>query len=93
MVYTYKLSELTIDTRASQHPVGEAVRADGTLKDASEIEWIHSPTSATSLPFLKRVHTDEDEAALPELLNKRARVSYLHFNSGRCAYLCTDKCW
>ena len=29
-----------------------AVRPDGTLKDASEIEWVHSPTSNKTFPTL-----------------------------------------
>lgn len=33
----------------SREPVGEAVRDDGTLKDAHEIEWVHSPTNPTSI--------------------------------------------
>jgi len=28
-----------------------AVRPDGTLKEASKIEWLHSPTSENNLPL------------------------------------------
>jgi len=37
-------------------PVGEACNDDGTLKDASEIQWEHSPSShAVSLVGILRV--------------------------------------
>jgi hypothetical protein len=30
--------------KEAPEPAGEAVREDGTLKDASEIMWLHSPS-------------------------------------------------
>jgi len=35
-------------SRDMTKPVGDACRDDGTLKDAHEIVWQHSPTKATS---------------------------------------------
>lgn len=57
---------------------GDAVNPDGTLKDASEIRWVHSPSELTPPPLEKRVlenfdndHGDGDD----DLLLKRRRVS------------------
>lgn len=35
-------------SRDMTKPIGDACRDDGTLKDANEIEWVHSPTKVTS---------------------------------------------
>ena len=46
---------------------GEACNVDGSLKDAAEMIWLHSPGSKSSLiPFSKRTHnnSDEDEITL-----------------------------
>ena len=43
-------------------PDGKVCNADGTLKDASEITWLHSPGSKLSpAPFSKHAHNDSDE--------------------------------
>ena len=49
-VYSDVMRGESSDTRvAKDHmlPEGDACRADGTLKDASEIEWVHSPSDLT----------------------------------------------
>ena len=42
-------------------PDGEACNVDGTLKDAAEMIWLHSPGSKSPIPFSKRAHNDSDE--------------------------------
>ena len=43
-------------------PDGEACNADGTLKDAAEMIWLHSPGSkSSSIPFSKHACNDSDE--------------------------------
>ena len=37
---------------ASREESGDALRRDGTLKDVSEIEWLHSPSVETKQPFV-----------------------------------------
>ena len=44
----------TVEPAVASRLVGEACRSDGTLKDASEIEWIHSPSQDSSNCGLKR---------------------------------------
>lgn len=54
-------------------PDGEACNNDGTLKDASEITWLHSPGSSP-VSSSKRGHndsSDEDEVTS----KKKTRVS------------------
>ena len=42
------LASLTINTPAAlENPLGAAVNPDGSLKDAREIEWLHSPSDET----------------------------------------------
>ena len=57
-----------------------AVRPDGTLKDASEIEWVHSPTSNKTFPTLNDDiadaildNTDLDEPAQTSPLPQRLK--------------------
>ena len=55
-------------------PDGEACNADGSLKDAAKITWLHSPGSKSSpLPFSKRAHSDSDEDEVTS--KKKTRVS------------------
>lgn len=56
-------------------PDGEACNADGTLKDAAEMIWLHSPGSKSSptISFSKRAHSDIDEDEVTS--NKKTRVS------------------
>ena len=76
------LVELTVNTL---HPnisewSGDAVNPDGTLKDASEIKWVNSPSELTPPPLEKRVLEIADSDDHPHL-PKRQRVSYLfHFH-------------
>lgn len=61
-------------------PIGEACNADGTLKEAREINWLDSPSDETppSLPFSKRVRSEDldPKFADPDQVNpKRPRVS------------------
>jgi hypothetical protein len=47
------VTELTIDTvfeKDGPKLVGEAVNPDGTLKDASEMRWVNSPSDETPPP-------------------------------------------
>ena len=56
---------------------GDAVNSDGTLKDASEIRWVHSPSELTPPPLEKRVleNENDDGDSDGDLLPKRRRVS------------------
>jgi len=46
-----------------EKPDGHACDADGRLKDAQDIEWLHSPSDSfpPPLPAMKRALDDEDE--------------------------------
>ena len=59
-------------------PNGEACNADGTLKDASKIIWVHSPTGSNSspIPFLKHAHNDSNEDEVT--VKKKTCVSTKH---------------
>lgn len=67
-----------IDTLArpdNPPPVGEAVNTDGTLKDASEMEWFHSLSDETPLaPFAKRSHVGSPENVNAKKKNKKRRI-------------------
>lgn len=49
-------------------PDGEAVNADGTLKAADQIKWLHSPTDESHLPIQAILGPNEDggDAAEPD---------------------------
>ena len=53
---------MRIDTFFSRDPqaVGEACNPDGTLKDASENEWLHSPSDMDTNKSLKRIPDEEE---------------------------------
>ena len=71
---------LKIDTEVlhdATKPIGDACNADGTLKDASEIDWLHSPSDENS-SFSKRTRSEEFVNA-DRMNSKRVRVSK-HFN-------------
>lgn len=58
-------------------PDGDACRPDGTLKDASEIEWQHSPSSTHTrekVSRLKRKLVEEDESACEGDKLRKAKV-------------------
>lgn len=67
-------------------PDGEACCDDGTLKDASEMEWVHSPTQSDTVPHgEKRKQTDsapdgdvDDIDVLP-----KTKVSVSQFRSSK----------
>ncbi|KAM6499174.1 Ribonuclease H-like domain containing protein [Amanita muscaria] len=48
------------NTSTRPQAVGEALNADGTLKDASEIEWLHSPSEMEGTVSLKRMPDNEE---------------------------------
>jgi len=49
--------------RDASKPDGEACNADNTLKDASEIEWFHSPSQITATwSTQKQVRGDNEES-------------------------------
>ena len=90
-------SETNQDNETAYHsnaptskPVGEAVREDGTLKDASEITWLHSPSQEHRLETngekRKRHGSDSDDKQLPEY-----RVSKTFDMSGRPLTDCKSK--
>ena len=68
-------------------PDGDACNEDGTLKDASEMDWPDSPSGSTNNVKLKRVYDDdpsdgeageEEDANSNDMVqnrNKRQRVS------------------
>jgi hypothetical protein len=59
--------------RDASKPSGEACNADNTLKDASEIEWIHSPSQAAIQNDRKRGHCTDDESGSEDELPKPKR--------------------
>jgi hypothetical protein len=73
----------TVDKSDSNKPVGEAVRSDGTLKEASEIEWLYSPSDETTpLPDLmaplakwRRFDDHWETSCSPQQRGKDAQVS------------------
>ena len=69
--------ELEIDTRVqcdATKPVGEACNGDGTLKDASEMNWLNSPSDEMPPPFSKRARSLDLDAQFIEGNTKRSRV-------------------
>ena len=54
-------------------PDGEACNVDGTLKDAAEMIWLHSPGSKSPIAFSKCAHNDSDEDEIT--LKKKTCVS------------------
>lgn len=89
----YHMLDLRIDTRVqldTTKPIGEACNADGTLKDASEISWLHSPSEAAEREderpppfykrppapsFHKRTRSVDLDAQTVDVNSKRPRVS------------------
>lgn len=72
------VTELTLDTafeRGAPNLEGEACNADGTLKDATEIQWVHSPSDLTPPPPEKRCLDDTEDEGPEELTSKRRCVS------------------
>jgi len=68
---------LNVDTQVQKRAVileGDAVNPDGTLKDASEMEWLHSPTAPEALGFADGPESDLG-AGDQERAEKRPRVS------------------
>jgi hypothetical protein len=72
-----------VDTQVQKDtskPDGEACNDDGTLKDASQMDWINSPSDATTAPVLKHLldsddeSDDDEEMSLPRK-TKKPRVS------------------
>ena len=60
---TNLLLELTINSQAlkdAMKPNGDAVNADGTLKDANKMDWASSPTETTMRLATKRTHSDDE---------------------------------
>jgi hypothetical protein len=50
---------LSITTKDLSKPDGEACNEDGTLKDASEMDWPDSPSEPAAPATLKRAHGDD----------------------------------
>lgn len=60
---TNLLLELTVNTRAlkdATKPDGDAVNADRTLKDASEMDWVTLPTQLTMQLSMKCTHNGDE---------------------------------
>jgi hypothetical protein len=64
---------------AIQIPVGDACREDGTLKDASEMEWLHSPSDERSQlePNEKWGQSPSSELKYPDSPSEPASVRSL----------------
>ena len=67
---------MTVDIQKdTSKPDGEACRADGTLKDADEMEWPNLPSEDITIPqqkcLLEAGSGSEDQA----ISKKKARVS------------------
>lgn len=73
--------QIDSDTRVQQDttkPIGEACNADGTLKHASEIDWLNSPSDEIPPPFSKRVRSEDLDPRFvdaDQVNSKRPRVS------------------
>jgi len=70
--------ELTIDTVLSKDtskPDGEACNPDGTLKDAEEITWLHSPSDPVPPPFENHNKHRLDDEPNNNHVAKRHQVS------------------
>jgi len=73
--------ELTLDTHFQKDegkPDGEACNVDGTLKDATDMEWLNSPSQLLPSPPLKRLldyDSDLDSDHEDQRINKKAQVS------------------
>ena len=75
-----------IYTRDASKPDGEACNADNTLKDASEIEWFHSPSQITATwSTQKRVRGDNEESTneddTDELPKPKRKVNAEYFRA------------
>ena len=56
-------------------PDGEACNVDGTLKEASKIIWLHSPSNSSAILQSKCTHNDSDKDQSDEItLKKKTRV-------------------
>ena len=44
-------------------PFGEACNADNTLKDASEMDWVHSPSQSVAAGSIQKRAHDGDESS------------------------------
>jgi hypothetical protein len=62
--------------RDASKPSGEACNADNTLKDASQIKWIHLPSQEAIQNDRKRGHcTDEESGSEDELPKPKRKVN------------------
>ena len=52
-------------------PDGEACNVDGTLKEASEIVWLHSPSNSSAILWSKCAHNDSDKDQSDEITLKK----------------------
>ena len=67
---------LTVDTSVERDTLEPALNPDGTMKDASEIEWLHSPSDELTASLSKRPWTEDSGDNLDFVgVRKRARVS------------------
>ena len=68
-------------------PVGDACREDGTLKEASEMVWLNSPSDENSRlePNKKRSRSLSSELEYPDSPSKSANIrsKHKHDESGR----------
>ncbi|KAH9977017.1 hypothetical protein BGW80DRAFT_1456384 [Lactifluus volemus] len=73
------LTELTLNTvlqKDMSRLEGEAVNDDGTLKDADEITWLHSPSDETPLPPAKQTFGTFDGESSDDGLEKKKCCLY-----------------
>ena len=63
-----------------EKPDGEACNADGTLKDANEMQWLNSLSNEQPILPSKRFHENDDVDYQDddEFLTKKLRVSINH---------------
>ena len=69
--------ELTIDTlylKDTSKPEGEACNLDGTLKDASQIEWVNSPSDVVPPSFKNHDEHTLDDKSEDDHITKKHRV-------------------
>ena len=52
-------------------PDGEACNVDGTLKEASKIVWLHSPSNSSAISRSKRAHNDSGKDQSDEITLKK----------------------
>ncbi|KAM6503724.1 hypothetical protein JOM56_000667 [Amanita muscaria] len=92
---TGKKPRLTLNTaikRDKTTPVGEACNPDGTLKDASDMVWVNSPSDLTPPPLsTKRGHDDTDDENLDTAKLMRKQPWRTCTRAGKMTYL--DAAW